>query len=83
MKQLLKIAIIAAAAYFAYDYFVVQGHWEEWKPVERKKREAPPDAKPEDFQRNPGRGLNPFTTEDMPGGGPARRPPMPKIPGAQ
>ena len=81
MKQLLKFAIVAAAAYFAYDYFVVQGKWEEWKPVAPKKQEAPPDAKPEDFQRHPGRGLNPFTTDDMPGGAPARRPPMPKIPG--
>ncbi len=80
MKQLLKYAILAGAAYYAYDYFVTQERWKDWraKPVEIK---APPDAKPEDFQRNPGRGLNPFTTDDMPGSAPQRRPPMPKIPG--
>ena len=81
MSGFLKLAIAAIAAYFAYDYFVTQGHWEDWKPPAPKKVEqAPPDAKPEDFQRNPGRGLNPFTTDDMPGQG-SGRPPMPKIPG--
>ena len=79
MAQFLKYAILAAAAYFAYDYLIAQGRWKDWKPVERKKTEAPADAKPDDFQRNPGRGLNPFTTDDMPGSAPGR-PPMPKIP---
>ena len=79
MKQLLKYAIIAVAAYYAYDYFITQERWKDWR-AEPVKIDAPPDAQPEDFQRNPGRGLNPFTT-DEPGGAPARRPPMPKIPG--
>ena len=82
MKQLLKYAILAAAAYFAYDYFITQERWKDWR-AEPVKINAPPDAKPEDFERHPGRGLNPFTSEDMPGGGPAGRPPMPKIPGQQ
>ena len=80
MKQLLKLAILAAAAYYGYDYFITQERWKDWR-AEPVKMKAPPDAKPEDFQRNPGRGLNPFTTDDMPGGAPAGRPPMPKIPG--
>lgn len=81
MTQFLKLAIFAAAAYFAYDYFIAQDHWKDWRLPETTKIEAPPDAKPEEFQRHPGRGLNPFVTDDMPGSAPQRRPPMPKIPG--
>ena len=79
--RLLKLAILAAAAYFAYDYLVVQEHWRDWKLPEPAKPPAGQTFKPEDMQRSPGRGLNPFVLDDMPGSGP-KRPPMPSIPGA-
>lgn len=79
MPGWLKLAIVGAAAYFAYDYFVTQEHWKDWQLPGATEVPAE-DVRKEDLQRSPGRGLNPFVTDDMPGSAP-QRPRVPKIPG--
>jgi hypothetical protein len=79
MVSWLKLLILAVAGYFAYDYLVAKEHWKDWQLP--SKTEVPPNgAKPEELQRSPGRGLNPFVMDDMPGA-PPQRPRIPDVPG--
>jgi hypothetical protein len=77
MRRLVTLLILAAAAYYAYDYFVVRGGASKWQlPQASEPAKSPPGER----RREPGGGLNPFVTDEGPGS-PPQRPRVPDIPG--
>jgi hypothetical protein len=75
MRRLITILAVLAALYFAYDYFVTKGGENPFRlPAPR------PVPTGETLRREPGRGLNPFVTDEV--APPPQRPAMPDVPGA-
>ena len=80
MGRIVKVALVAAALWFAWDWFYVKGN-DLASLFPSPPQKPTPAAEGGELRREPGRGLNPFVTD--PGhGAPPQRPRVPDIPGA-
>ncbi len=80
MRKLITILALLGALYYGSDYFVVKGNRLPLTLPERKPFHPVEGEK--ELVREPGRGLNPFVTDEGPSS-PPQRPPVPKVPGAE